>query len=86
MQKHLISYDLCNPGRNYDDLIDAIKSYPAWAHISGSCWAVQTAQSDKQICDNLLKHIDANDKLFVCAFSGCAWYKLPESVSNWLKS
>lgn len=86
MEKHLINYDLCNPGRNYDDLISAIKSYRLWAKICESCWAVKTNSTDAQIRDKLKQYIDANDKLFVCAFDDWASYGLPTSVTDWLNA
>lgn len=86
MQKHLINYDLSNPGQNYDDLIAAIKAYDVWAYICKSCWAVKSDKTDGQIRDDLCKHIDSNDKLFVCAFDGWASSNLSKEVVDWLKN
>ena len=85
MQKHLINYDLFTPGKNYDDLIDAIKAYGYWAKICKSCWAIKSDDSDAQIRTNLKQYIDSNDRLFVCAFDGWASYGLPDEVATWLK-
>ena len=34
MTSMIIEYDLCSPGRNYDELYKAIKAYGTWAHIT----------------------------------------------------
>lgn len=86
MKKYLINYDLRTPGKNYDDLIDAIKAYGKWAKICSSCWAIKTDAEDTQIRDNLNQYIDTNDILFVCTFDSWASYNLPEDVANWLKA
>ena len=35
MSSIIIEYDLRQPGRDYDALYNAIKSYEAWAHDRG---------------------------------------------------
>ena len=84
MRKHLINYDLRTPGKDYKELISAIKAYGEWAKICESCWAIRSDDTDSQIRDNLEKHIDQNDRLFVCAFGGWASYVLKKDVSDWL--
>ena len=77
MASKVITYDLCSPGRNYDDLYKAIKSYGTWAHITESTWFVKTDDSCAQIRDNLLSHIDSNDRLFVGELTGtAAWHNV----------
>lgn len=83
---YLINYDLKKPGQNYDDLIDAIKSYGKWAKISRSCWAVKTNKTAAQIRDHLEQYIDSSDVLFVCHFSEWASYNLSKEVTDWLKN
>ena len=50
----IITYDLCSPGRNYDDLYEKIKSYGTWAHICESTWIISTTDSCSDIRDKLL--------------------------------
>lgn len=38
MDSFIISYDLNNSGKNYDDLIKKIKTYSKWAKINESVW------------------------------------------------
>ena len=65
MSCYLISYDLRAPGRNYDQLYDAIKAYGTWAHIVESTWAIVTDQKASEIRDHLQAFVDANDRIFV---------------------
>ena len=86
MAVHMISYDLRQPGRNYDALYEAIKSYGAWAHVNESVWCIKTDKTCAQVRDHLAKHIDKNDKLIVAKLAGeAAWIGLEDKVSTWLK-
>lgn len=77
MSSKIIEYDLCSPGRNYNELYDAIKSYSVWAHITESTWFVKTSDSCVMVRDNLSKHIDNNDRLFVAELTGtAAWHNV----------
>ncbi len=62
---YCISYDLCTPNRNYNDLYDAIKSFGSWWHQTESVWFIISSKSAVEIRDYLLCTIDNNDKLFV---------------------
>lgn len=85
MAKYLINYDLFSPGKDYADLIEAIKAYPGWAKICKSCWAVSADSTVTQIRDNLQQYIDGNDRLFICGFDDWASCNLPSNVTDWLK-
>jgi len=83
---YIITYDLSNPGRNYEALLKLIKSYPAWARLGGSSYLVLTEQSTVQIRDYLTPALDTNDSLFVGLMSNvAAWRGLGDEVSNWIK-
>lgn len=60
-----VSYDLLSPGRDYDDLIAAIKSFGIWWHQTESVWFVVSDKGAGEIRDFLMKYLDSNDKLFV---------------------
>lgn len=86
MATYIISYDLKAPGKNYDGLIEAIKSYGTWWHHLGSTWCVVTTKTAAQIRDHLNKHIDKNDLLLVVKSGGeGAWTGFNETGSKWLK-
>ena len=83
---YIISYDLSNPDRNYEDLLKGIKSYRLWARLGGSAYIVKTGKTDIEIRDNLMKSLDANDKLFVGTVNApAAWIGLAKDVSDWLR-
>jgi len=85
MKTYIISYDLIQPGKNYEELLKIIKAYLNWARLGGSAYVVQTEESSVQIRDKLLTVLDTNDKLFVGTISApAAWYGLGTEVSNWL--
>lgn len=77
MSSKVIEYDLRVPGRSYDALYQAIKSYGIWARITESTWFIKTEASCPQVRDKLLSVMDANDRLFVGELSGnAAWHNV----------
>lgn len=81
-----ISYDLRQPGRNYDDLYDIIKSAPGYIHAMDSLWFISTSESVEVWCNRLRQAMDNNDWLFVVDITGQSsqgWMK--KSVWDWLK-
>lgn len=51
---YMVIYDLCAPGRNYDALYAAIKSYGTWGKLTESAWVVVSSSSSVEIRDYLL--------------------------------
>lgn len=85
MTSMIIEYDLCSPGRNYDELYKAIKAYGTWAHITESTWFIKTNNTCVEVRDNLLAHMDSNDRLFVGMLSGVATWHNVICSSDFLK-
>lgn len=86
MHLYEIAYDLNRPGQNYPELFRAIESYPSHWHFMKSGWLVWTDRSAVEICRDLLKHIDGNDKLFVSQVNNDAsWFGFPTEGTNWIK-
>lgn len=84
---YCISYDLSKPGRNYESLYNAIKSYGTWWHQTESVWFIVSSANATEIRDNLNKHTDANDKLFVVALRHeWAGVGFSQREYEWLKS
>ncbi len=84
---YCISYDLRNPGRDYNSLTEAIRTYGYWWHQTGSVWLVATPKSAANVRDELMRHIDQNDKLFVVAIKkDWAGVGFSEEEYNWMKS
>ena len=87
-QCYIITYDLVNPGRNYDALLLRIKSYAGWAKLGGSSYLILVDnKTSVQIRDHLLEALDKNDTLYVGLMSNvAAWIGLGEDVSNWIRN
>lgn len=83
---YIISYDLSEPGQNYESVINIIKSYSGWARLGGSAYVIITDKSAVEVRDKLLKVMDSNDHIFVGVVkSPAAWFGLGDEVSDWLK-
>ena len=84
---YCVSYDLKNPGRDYNSLVEAIKAYGTWWHQTGSVWIIVSQRSSTTVRDELMRHIDQNDKLFVIALKkDWAAVGFNENEYNWMKS
>jgi hypothetical protein len=84
MATFIISYDLVKQ-RGYESLYNAIKAYGTWAHIHESVWAVVTNDSAESVCNNLLTHVDADDRLFVVKSGREAAWRGVLCASKWLQ-
>lgn len=86
MSVYLISYDLRNPGRNYEPLWGRLRDWKA-QRVLESLWLLQTASSASVIRDDLKAYIDLNDLLFVAKLNGeTAWTSLLPSGADWLRT
>ena len=85
MHCYIVLYDLCNPGRKYDQLYLHLRNYEKWGRLTESAWAIVTAKSYDQIRDELRNLIDENDRLIVVR-SGqqAAWTQVMAS-NEWVK-
>lgn len=87
MNKYLITYDLKNKIRNYDNLYLAIKSIGVWWHYLDSTWIIKTNLTSLQIWDYLAPHITTIDYLLIIKIdSNDKWGWLPQDAWNWLNS
>jgi hypothetical protein len=81
----IVTYDLMNPGQNYENLLKRIKAYKSWARLGGSSYLILTDNTPVQVRDYLMPALDVNDKLYV---SLCpppsAWTGLSDDVSKWI--
>lgn len=85
MSSKIIVYDLCSPGRNYERLYEAIKSYNIWAHITESTWFIKTTESCVTVRDKLLSCMDTNDRLFVGELTGTAAWRNIKCDDKYIK-
>jgi hypothetical protein len=85
MPVYIVGYDPNNPGKDYDELIEAIKGYGTWWHHLDSTWLIVTDQSTAEIRDYVGQFMDQNDELLVVKLAG-AWATrgIKKSGNDWL--
>lgn len=83
MAIYMITYDLKQPGRDYQSLFDHIKNNYSWCKGLDSVWLVETTKSAAEIRDGLKILIDTNDKLFVARLQG-NWASYDYYCADWL--
>ena len=84
MTCYVISYDL-RKERDYGALYEALKSYPKWARITDSTWAVVSSKSALRIRDHLASVMDGDDRLFVLKSGVEAAWQNTRCRNQWLK-
>lgn len=83
----LVGYDLNTPGKDYERLIEYLKSFGTWGHHLDSTWLVRRRVTAAQLRDEVRKRVDANDEVLVVAVTGdpAAWAGFSDKGSKWLK-
>jgi hypothetical protein len=84
MDCFIISYDL-KEGDDYGPLIDAIKAYGTWAHITESTWGVVTDKSAGEVRDDLEQHVPEGGRLFVVKSAQTGAWRNVICRNEWLK-
>ena len=82
----IITYDLCSPGKNYDELYEYLKSLSDYACICESVWFTTSDKSCSTIRDELKTVVDSNDRIFVAELAGTAAWRKILCDSDFLKS
>jgi hypothetical protein len=74
MRVYKVSYDLLQPGQNYEGLYERLRQYNA-VRIMLSEWVIRTnTLKAADIRDDLRRYIDTNDRLLVVGLTGeAAW-------------
>lgn len=87
MNNLFVSYDLKNPGQNYDRTIAAIKSLGSWAKVQYSLWYVKSSYTAKQAAEIVRRAQDANDTLIVidATSNDAAWYNIDPKVAEFMQ-
>jgi CRISPR/Cas system-associated endoribonuclease Cas2 len=83
MAIYIVTYDLNTPGKDYKDLLAAIRKYTD-CHALESAFFVDSAQTAKDIRDSLMKLIDANDSLYVMELQGEWGANRQMACTTWL--
>lgn len=80
----LITYDLHEPDRDYEDVIATIKGFGSWAHPEESVWLVDTTLSPAQ-CRSALVEETTDATIFVVPVAQqWAAYDSPQRIVDWL--
>jgi len=82
---YIITYDLA-AGGDYEELINQIKSYKRWAHITLSTWAVNSDKSATEIRDELDALMPDGSRVFVIRSGGAAAWRNVICRREWLKN
>ena len=79
-----ISYDLINPGQNYDQVIERIKQLGSCAKPHMSVWYVNSRYSAVQAVEHLKPALDGNDKIYLVDATNnhAAWNRLPQNIAD----
>lgn len=83
----MITYDLHNPGRDYEKIQEAIESAMSWAHPQGSVWLIDSGLSPSTWVEKLKEAGDSNDEYLVTKLAHqWASRNMDADVVAWLKS
>ncbi len=85
MYCYIVTYDLCQPCRDYTSLHAALKNYPRWGKITESTWAIISDNTASAIRDHLMCFIDSNDRLLVIKSGKEAAWNCVLANNQWLK-
>ena len=72
-------------GGDYQSLIDRIKKYGTWAHITLSTWAIVTEETATTVRDTLNAYIPENGRLIVVQTAHVAAWNNTMCTNDWLQ-
>jgi hypothetical protein len=84
MAVHIVTYDLRQPGKDYEPLLKAIRSYEH-CHCLKSAFFIETKQSPAQVRDYLNAFVDTNDQLYVIQMQRSWAATRREPCTDWLQ-
>ncbi len=86
MKTYSITYDLGNPGRNYEGVSEQIKAVAnGFCRPTKSQWIINSDASAAQIRDRISSKLDSGDKLLVNEVgNGWASWGLSNETNTWL--
>jgi hypothetical protein len=81
---YLISFDMADGG-DYDTIVEAVKAYGTWAHVTESTWAVVSKDNHKEIRDDLRQYLPEGSRLFVVESGVAAAWQDVICRGDWLR-
>lgn len=88
MNTYIVAYDIesdSGAGDVYPRLYERLRSYPGWARITESCWAIQSSDDVTVVRDNLMSLFRANDRLMVVQSAHIAAWNHVLCRNEWLR-
>lgn len=90
MKKYLITYELKDKSRDYNDLYEAIKKIGQWWHYLNSTWIIKAEEESnpKNIYEKLSPCLASDDHIFISEIDSTdSWGALPSKEAwDWLRS
>ena len=82
-----ISYDLYQPGQNYELVAKAIKELGSWAKVQKSFWYVRSNLSSSLACQRVWRSMDNNDSLIVVDATNntATWQSISPEVAKFIQ-
>lgn len=83
---YLVSYDLNNPGKDYQSLYTELKKAKSWWHYLDSTWIISTSETVESWHKRIRNVIDSNDHFIIVDLTGKTrngW--LPEKAWDWIR-
>ena len=83
---YLISYDLKKPGKEYQNVHQAIKdsSNGTWCKPLESVYIIYSGLSPTDIYNNVCPHMDSGDRILIIEVKNHAYWYLDKDVSDYL--
>lgn len=82
---YLVTYDLHNPGYNYDEILKEIRSGD-WAMLSESSYAISTSETVWQAYERIHAKADESDTMYIVTLTAPWTGRGPKDVNDWMDS
>ena len=83
----IVTYDLRNPGKDYDKVAKILTSAGSSRRIQGSVWLLDTQFEPSVWSERLEKVGDSNDTFFVAKLAyDCSWLNMSTEHVQWLRT
>ena len=83
MSVHVLTYDLIDPGQNYDDVMDFIRQH-GYAQLSESTYAIATEKTVNDLYQEMRQITDDSDQFYIVTLTPLWAGYGPEEVNEWL--
>jgi hypothetical protein len=81
---YVVTYELHESGKAYDELIEELKLSPGYCHTLQSTWLISTEETVRQSYKRLLPCIYEQDRILVTEVSAGIHGRLPGEALEWI--